>query len=92
MKVIIGAVLMDGLGGPPLSGSVVVISGNRIRAAGAASAIPIPAEADKVDGSGRYLIPALVAVAPNIQGQGRSGTDQGPRTPATRDRPHRHLG
>ncbi len=69
MKVIIGAVLMDGLGGPPLSNSVVVISGNRIRAAGAASAIPIPAEADKVDGSGRFLIPALVAVAPNIQGR-----------------------
>src|SRR5205085_3504987 len=57
---------------PPLTNSVVVISGNRIRAAGAASAIPIPAEADKVDGSGRYLMPALVAVAPNIQGKDES--------------------
>src|SRR5947209_20378798 len=33
MKVIIGAVLIDGLGGPPLTNSVVVISGNRIAAA-----------------------------------------------------------
>ena len=69
MKVIIGAVLIDGLGGPPLSGSVVVISGDRIRAAGRPSAVPIPAEADKIDGSGKFLMPALVAVAPNIQGQ-----------------------
>ena len=67
MKVIIGAVLIDGLGGPPLTNSVVVISGDRIRAAGAASAVPIPAEADKIDGSGRFLTPALVPVAANIQ-------------------------
>jgi imidazolonepropionase-like amidohydrolase len=69
MKVIIGAVMMDGLGGPPLTNSVVIISGDRIRAAGPAAAVPIPAEADKIDGSGRFLIPALVEVAPNIQGQ-----------------------
>jgi imidazolonepropionase-like amidohydrolase len=69
MKVIVGAVLMDGLGGPPLSNSVVVISGGKIRAAGPASAVPIPAEADKINGSGRFLMPGLVTVAPNIQGQ-----------------------
>lgn len=69
MKVIIGAVLMDGLGGPPLTNSVVVISGDRIRAAGPASAIPIPAEADKINGAGRFLMPALVQVKPNIQGK-----------------------
>jgi imidazolonepropionase-like amidohydrolase len=69
MKVIIGAVLIDGLGGPPLTNSVVVISADRIRAAGPASTIPIPAEADKIDGSGRFLVPTLVAMAPNIQGQ-----------------------
>jgi imidazolonepropionase-like amidohydrolase len=69
MKVIIGAMLMDGLGGPPLSNSVVVISGGEIRAAGRASAVPIPAESDKIDGSGRFLMPGLVPVKPNIQGQ-----------------------
>jgi imidazolonepropionase-like amidohydrolase len=69
MKVIIGAVLIDGQGGPPLTNSVVVLSGDRIRAAGPASAIPIPAEADKIDGSGRYLMPALVAISANIQGK-----------------------
>jgi imidazolonepropionase-like amidohydrolase len=69
MKVIIGAVLIDGLGGPPLTNSVVVISTDRIRAAGPASTVPIPAEADKIDGSGRFLVPSLVAISPNIQGQ-----------------------
>lgn len=60
MKAIIGAVLMDGSGGPPVTNSIVVTAGERIRAAGAASTIPIPAEADKIDGSGRFLVPSIV--------------------------------
>src|SRR5947209_4688789 len=62
MKAVIGAVLMDGSGGPPLTNSVVVTAGDHVRAAGAASTVPIPAEADKIDGSGKFLIPALVDV------------------------------
>ncbi len=62
MKAIIGAVLIDGLGGPPLSNSIVLVAGQGISAAGAHSTIPIPAEADKVDGSGNYLVPAIVDV------------------------------
>jgi imidazolonepropionase-like amidohydrolase len=62
MKAIIGAVLIDGAGGPPLSSSVVVVAGERIRAAGGQSTIPIPSEADKIDGSGKFLVPALVDV------------------------------
>src|SRR5262245_4601760 len=57
MKAIIGAVLMDGAGGPPVTNSVVVTAGDKIRAAGAASTVPIPAEADKIDGSGKFLVP-----------------------------------
>jgi imidazolonepropionase-like amidohydrolase len=60
MKAIIGSVLMDGSGGPPVTNSVVVTAGERIRAAGPASSVPIPAEADKIDGSGRFLVPAIV--------------------------------
>ena len=61
-KAIIGSVLMDGSGGPPVTNSVVVTAGAKIRAAGPASAVPIPAEADKIDGSGRFLVPAIVDV------------------------------
>jgi len=63
-KVIIGAVMMDGLGGPPVSNSVVVVSGGQIREAGTSSNVPIPAEADKIDGSGRFLVPGLVDTCP----------------------------
>jgi len=64
MKAIIGAVLIDGQGGPPVSNSVVVVAEGRIRAAGPGSVVPIPSEADKIDGSGRYLTPGLVDVYP----------------------------
>ncbi|HYW46104.1 MAG TPA: amidohydrolase family protein [Bryobacteraceae bacterium] len=58
-KAIIGAVLIDGAGGPPLSDSVVVVEGGRILAAGRRSEVPIPAEADKINGAGKFLVPAL---------------------------------
>jgi imidazolonepropionase-like amidohydrolase len=61
-KAFLGAVLLDGSGGPPLSNSIVVTAGGRIRAAGARSAVPVPAEADRIDGSGKVLTPALVDV------------------------------
>lgn len=63
MKAIIGAVLIDGSGGPPLTNSVVVVTGGRIGAAGARSSVPIPAEAGKIDGSGKFLVPGLVDVS-----------------------------
>jgi imidazolonepropionase-like amidohydrolase len=62
VKAIVGAVLLDGSGGPPVTNSVVITGDDKIRAAGAASTVPIPASADMIDGSGRYLIPALVNV------------------------------
>jgi imidazolonepropionase-like amidohydrolase len=61
-KAIVGAVLIDGAGGPPLTNSVVLVSGDRIRAAGPNSNVPIPEDADKIDGAGKFLVPALVDV------------------------------
>ena len=66
-KAIIGAVLIDGSGGPPMTNSMVVIAGDRIRGVGPASTVPIPAQADKINGGGRFLVPALVVVTANIQ-------------------------
>src|SRR2546430_14464190 len=68
MKAIVGAVLIDGQGGPPVSNSVVVVAADQIRAAGAASTVPIPAEADKIDGAGKFLVPRLVDVYPRADG------------------------
>src|SRR6266404_6108757 len=60
VKAIIGAILIDGNGGPPITDSVVVISGSRIRSAGVRANVPIPSEADKINGSGKFLTPGLI--------------------------------
>src|SRR5215471_1867700 len=67
MKAIIGAVLLDGSGAPPVTNSVVVTAGETIRAAGGASNIPIPAEADKIDGAGKFLVPGIVDVYDGVR-------------------------
>ncbi|HEY1342355.1 MAG TPA: hypothetical protein VGF59_32835 [Bryobacteraceae bacterium] len=61
-QAIVGAVLWDGAGGPPLSDSVVIVADGRIRAAGAHGSIAIPADADKIDGSGKYMVPEPIDV------------------------------
>jgi imidazolonepropionase-like amidohydrolase len=61
---ILGALLIDGAGGPPLSNSVVIVGDSQIRAAGRRSAIPIPSEANKIDGSGKSLLPAPIDACP----------------------------
>jgi imidazolonepropionase-like amidohydrolase len=75
-KAFLGAVLIDGLGGPPLSNSVVVTADGRIQAVGSPSSIPIPAEADKVDGSGKVIVPAPIDVcgADELAGMVRGAT------------------
>jgi imidazolonepropionase-like amidohydrolase len=60
VKAIIGAVLIDGNGGPPITDSVVVISGSRIRSAGMRANVPIPQEADKINGAGKFITPGLI--------------------------------
>lgn len=59
---IVGAVLMDGTGGPPISDSVVTIEGGRIRAVGSRASLPVPAEAEKIDGAGKFVTPAVIDV------------------------------
>src|SRR5579864_897151 len=88
VKAIIGAVLIDGNGGPPITDSVVVVSGSRIRAAGARANVPIPAEADKINGAGKFLTPGLIDLHVHL------GTRGGPDFKAedyTRERIEKNL-
>ena len=73
VKAIIGAVLIDGNGGPPITDSVVVVSGSRIRAAGLRANVPIPAGADKINGSGKFLIPGLIDLHVHLGTRGGPG-------------------
>jgi imidazolonepropionase-like amidohydrolase len=72
-KAIIGAVLIDGTGGPPISNSVVVVAGSRIRAVGTRVNIPIPAGVEKIDGQGKFIVPGLIDLHVHL------GTRAGPK-------------
>jgi len=63
MTSIVGAVLIDGAGGPPISDSLVTIESGLIRAAGSRANLLIPPEAEKIDGAGKFLVPAVIDVA-----------------------------
>src|SRR5512134_1270393 len=57
---LVGATLIDGTGGPAVEHSVVVVTGDRITCVGTAAACPVPANARRVDVTGRFLTPGLV--------------------------------
>ena len=61
-QAIIGAVLIDGTGGPPLTDSVVVVAEGRVRDAGRQGEVPVSGETNKVNGGGRYVVPGFVEV------------------------------
>jgi imidazolonepropionase-like amidohydrolase len=57
---IAGARLIDGTGSPPVDDSVVVVDGDRIRAAGPRARVQVPSGAAVVDAKGKVLMPGLV--------------------------------
>ena len=57
--VIQGGTLIDGNGGAPVPDSVIVIQGNRIGAVGPRGQVNVPAGAQVIDATGRYVIPGL---------------------------------
>jgi imidazolonepropionase-like amidohydrolase len=55
-----GMTLIDGLGGAPMPNAVMVVSGGRILAAGPASKTRVAPGVERVDLSGRFVVPGLV--------------------------------
>lgn len=56
-----GGTLIDGRGGAPVTDSVVVMQGDRIISAGAASSLAVPANATRIiDTTGLYVLPGLI--------------------------------
>ena len=70
---IVGAVLIDGTGGPPISDSVVTIENGRIRAVGSRVNLLVPPEAAKIDGAGKFVAPAPIDVLRRGSGAGNPG-------------------
>ena len=57
---IVGAMLIDGTGGPVIPDSVVVIRGDRIVTVGKRDEVKVPAGAEVVDAKGLTLVPGLI--------------------------------
>jgi imidazolonepropionase-like amidohydrolase len=55
-----GATLIDGTGNAPVLNSVVLISGNRISKVGTTETVPIPPGAQRIDATGKFIIPGLI--------------------------------
>jgi len=51
--------VIDATGGPALADRTVVVTGNRITDIGPSSKIPVPKDAETIDGAGKFLIPGL---------------------------------
>jgi imidazolonepropionase-like amidohydrolase len=67
----VGARLIDGTGSAPLENSVILVQNGRIQAVGAQGSVEIPDAAERVDLTGRTVIPGLVnthAHAGNVRG------------------------
>ena len=57
---LVGATLIDGTGAKPIPAAVIVIKNGRFVAAGSAHSVGIPADATRIDATGKYVIPGLM--------------------------------
>lgn len=64
---LVGGMLLDGYEAPPVHRAAILIEGDRIVAAGPASEIAIPADAEIVDTRGRTMLPGLIDVHVHLQ-------------------------
>src|SRR6186997_1268901 len=60
VKAFVGAKLFDGTGRPAMTDTVLVVKEGRVTAVGPARDVRIPAGAERIDLSGRFVIPGLV--------------------------------
>jgi imidazolonepropionase-like amidohydrolase len=60
MQVIKAGLLIDGLGGDPITGAIVLVDGKRIVRIGPAGSLEIPVGADITDAAGKTVMPGLI--------------------------------
>jgi len=76
VKAFIGATVIDGTGAAPIAGAVMVVSHGRIDAVGPAGTVEVPAGAERVDLSGRTVMPGIVNAHGHVGGT--VGLESGP--------------
>jgi imidazolonepropionase-like amidohydrolase len=60
LRALVGGMLLDGAGGPPLANSVILIDGERITAVGQVGTLAVPPEAEIVSTEGMTVLPGLI--------------------------------
>ncbi len=60
MTAFVGAALIDGTGADPVPNAVVLVQGNRIKAAGPADRVKVPAGAETIDLRGKFILPGFI--------------------------------
>jgi imidazolonepropionase-like amidohydrolase len=58
-KALVGGVLIDGYGGPPIRNSVILIDGEKIQAVGQVGSLPIPPGVEVISTAGMSVLPGL---------------------------------
>ena len=66
--VITNALIVDGLGGPPVVDGVIVVSGDRIEGLGPAGSLSIPDGAEVIDAQGQTVMPGLADMHVHLAG------------------------
>jgi len=56
----VGGTLIDGTGNQPLKDAIVLIKGEKIAAAGPATRVDVPKGAEKIDVSGKWILPGFI--------------------------------
>jgi imidazolonepropionase-like amidohydrolase len=59
-KAFVGATILDGTGAVPIANGVLLVKDGKIQAVGPAAQVPVPAGAERIDVSGRTLMPGIV--------------------------------
>ena len=60
LEAFVGARIIDGTGADAIENGVLVVRDGRIEAVGAAAAVEVPADAERIDVGGRTIMPGLV--------------------------------
>jgi imidazolonepropionase-like amidohydrolase len=60
IRAFVGGTIIDGNGGKPIANGVLVVEGDRIQAIGPSGKVDVPSDAERIDVSGRYIMPGIM--------------------------------
>jgi imidazolonepropionase-like amidohydrolase len=75
------ATVIDGTGAAPIANGVVILRDGKVAAVGPAASVPIPADAQRIDASGKTIIPGIINAHAHVDLDRRSTAP--PRTQLT---------